>query len=162
MTVDERKNHFLKNYLDELNSCIKSYKTVDADISKVSVGWHIGHSLKVIRGVVKLLEESDPAAYKRSFNLSCFVILNSGKIPRGIGRSPKSVRPPEEISEEYLKSLMSKTQEAIEHVKNLDSNSHFDHPYFGILNLKKAKRFMEVHTRHHIEIIRDILKKAQA
>jgi len=32
------------------------------------------------------------------------------------------------------------------------------HPMFGHLNLKATKKMLKLHTRHHIDIINDIIK----
>lgn len=34
----------------------------------------------------------------------------------------------------------------------------FKHPYFGNLNVKDAIKMLKLHTRHHIDIINDIIK----
>jgi hypothetical protein len=40
----------------------------------------------------------------------------------------------------------------------LVSRDHFfEHPYFGKLKLKETIRFLEIHTQHHLDIIRDII-----
>ena len=36
------------------------------------------------------------------------------------------------------------------------------HPYFGALDIAEWMRFMDVHHRHHLKIIRDIRKAADA
>ena len=43
-------------------------------------------------------------------------------------------------------------------MKELHANSNFKHPYFGVLNLKMTKRFLEIHTNHHLKIIKEILQ----
>jgi hypothetical protein len=41
----------------------------------------------------------------------------------------------------------------------MSSDKYFDHPYFGNLRLNKTIKFLEIHTKHHLEIINDIIKK---
>jgi hypothetical protein len=42
--------------------------------------------------------------------------------------------------------------------KDLDKNTHFPHPFFGILNKKETANFLALHTKHHLMIIKDILE----
>ena len=41
-------------------------------------------------------------------------------------------------------------------LETLNANSYFTHPYFGDLNLKKTIWFLNLHTNHHLKIIKDI------
>ena len=41
--------------------------------------------------------------------------------------------------------------------ESLDKNTHFPHPFFGILNKKETENFLVLHTKHHLMIINDIL-----
>ena len=41
-------------------------------------------------------------------------------------------------------------------LETLNANSYFKHPYFGDLNLKKTLWFLNLHTNHHLKIIKDI------
>lgn len=40
---------------------------------------------------------------------------------------------------------------------SLNQNQYFSHYIFGILNRDKTLRFIEIHTNHHLKIVRDIL-----
>ncbi len=132
---------------------------LNPEVSEKSVGWHIDHSLRVISGICQQLVKSDPAAYRPKFSFGREYILLTGQMPRGRGRAPKAVVAPGEVTAEDLRQQMELCQQALGQIDGLPPNSHFFHPYFGMLNLKTTHRFLKIHTRHHLKIIRDILKK---
>jgi hypothetical protein len=45
----------LNRYLDEMEEYIPFIKTKDINVSKVDIGWHLDHSLKVINGIFTTL-----------------------------------------------------------------------------------------------------------
>ena len=127
-------------------------------VSDKGIDWHIDHSFKVISVVIKALKKSDPSTFRRKYNLLRSVIFVSGKIPRGKGKAPKSVLPPEVISKEVLLLQIKEARKHLNEMKELHADSNFKHPYFGVLNLKMAQRFLDIHTKHHLKIIREILQ----
>ena len=82
----------------------------------------------------------------------------TGYIPRGRARVPKDVRNDKEITKETILEFLGKTKTQISKVEGLHKNSYFPHPIFGDISKKEAIRFIEVHTEHHLKIIRDMLK----
>lgn len=147
----------LDKMLLEIEHSIPKLDAINKDVSAKSVGWQINHILMVINGICKTLIKSDPNTYKPKFNLSRMLILSTGFIPRGKARAPKAVTA-ESFTEEDLKEAIIQTKSLLERIKTLDQNTHFEHPYFGDINLKTSQRFLAVHTKHHFKIIRDILK----
>ncbi|HSI69076.1 MAG TPA: DUF1569 domain-containing protein [Gillisia sp.] len=148
----------LNRHLDEMEEYIPFIKTRDLNVSRVDIGWHLDHSLKVINGVFSTLKESDPERYRPKFSFSRIVVFTLGRFPRGKAKAPKEVMPGTEVDQ---KDLIARLEEARENFRSFDSlhkNNYFKHPYFHHLNKKGAKRLMEVHTRHHLKIIRDILR----
>ena len=142
----------------ELENYFKDFEKQNYLISKSPVGWQIDHSLKVIINIVIALKNSNPEKYTYNFNLKRSIIYFRKKIPRGIGKAPKSVRTFERITLEDLKSQFENAKVIIKDLENLHPKSNFNHPYFGQLNLKQTHFFLKLHTKHHIEIIKDILK----
>ena len=126
-------------------------------VSKSPVGWQIDHSLKVINNIVLALKNSNPDDYKYNFNLKRSVIFFRKKIPRGVGKAPKSVRTFEKITLEDLQTQFENAKVIIKDLKELNPKSNFKHPYFGRLNLKHTQFFLILHTKHHLAIIKDIL-----
>ncbi len=126
-------------------------------ISKADVAWHLDHMLKTINTLTNSLETSNPSSYESSFNVPRIVALTGGIIPRGRAQSPQSVRPPEIILTKDIRTQIAIAIKNIEKLRDLDSNSNFDHPVFGMLNKAQTIRFLEVHTIHHLKIVSDIL-----
>ena len=148
----------LHKLLNQLESDISSFDKVNLAVSSGSVGWHIEHSLKTIDQIVTACKNSNPSNYQWRFNFNRFLILTiAKKIPRGKAKAPKIVRPEGEISSETLGLSLSKVKENLMDWKDLDKNTHFPHPFFGILNKKETANFLALHTKHHLMIIDDIL-----
>jgi hypothetical protein len=151
----------LHKLLNQLESDISSFDKVNLAVSSGSVGWHIEHSLKTIDQIVTACKNSNPSNYQWRFNFNRFLILTiAKKIPRGKAKAPKIVRPEGEISPETLGLSLSKVKGNLMDWEDLDKNTHFPHPFFGILNKKETENFLALHTKHHLMIIDDILKPA--
>jgi len=148
----------LQNFITDLETNIPYFKKDNLSISKSNVGWHIDHSLKVLLGVINALKNSNPQEYQWKFNKTRFIIYTIGFIPRGKGKAPKSVRTFEPITLNDLNAQLEALKTTILELKSLDKKANFKHPYFGILNLKQTIYFLELHTKHHLKIIDDIVK----
>ncbi|MBO6605604.1 DUF1569 domain-containing protein [Psychroserpens sp.] len=148
-------NKLLK-LIDELEARIPHASMSNETISKVNVSWHLDHSVKVIIGISKQLIRSDISDYKSNFNLSRFILFPVGYIPRGRGKSPKVVLPPDAILIEDIKTQLETAKDLVLQLKSLPQNANFKHYVFGILNKSKAIRFIEMHTKHHLKIVDDI------
>ncbi len=145
--------------IDQLQSDIASFDKVNLAVSSGSVGWHIGHSLKTIDQIVTACKHSNPNEYQWHFNFKSFLFLSiAKKFPRGKARAPKIVRPEGDISQETLTLSLENIRENLRNWDSFDKNVHFPHPYFGVLNKKETENFLVLHTKHHLMIIKDILK----
>lgn len=149
----------LNELVSELESKIPFCHTSNTKVSAGSVGWHTEHCLLTLNGVINTLKQSNPKDYKWTFNLIRIIVLTTKKIPRGRAKSPKIVRPDSSIDKTQLEIHLSKTRNTLKVLKLLSKDNYFEHPYFGNLKLQQTKNFLEIHTHHHLEIIRDILKK---
>ena len=149
----------LERKINELEHNIVHSDKLVTNISEKAVEWHIDHSLKVIIAVANALQNSDPANYKWKFNLIRSYIFTIGSIPRGKGKSPKSVLPPDQINKETILRQAKDAKVQLKIIENLPSNCNFRHPYFGILNVKMTTKFLDIHTGHHLKIINDIISK---
>ena len=146
------------NYLNEIESYINSYKLEQQAVSKASVGWHLDHTLKVVNNVIKAIQTSDPENYENNITFTGKVCLMFGYFPRGKGKAPKHVKPPEVIVKEDLVGQIALARTNVESISSLHKNAYFKHPLFGNINTKRVGRFLETHTNHHLKIVREILK----
>ena len=147
----------LLELIDELENKIIFHSRTKPAVSKAIVGWHIEHSLLVIGKTIKALENSDPQDYKWTFNLSRFYIYTINKIPRGKGRTPEVVQPQGEILKDSLKVNVELARAKVKNFINLHPKQNFQHPIFGRLDVRSTKKFLRLHTKHHLDIIGDIL-----
>ena len=148
----------LQKELAEIEQFIEKYKAQNSSISAKGIDWHIDHSLKVIISVCRLLKKSDPSTYKWKFNGTRLFVYTFNYFPRGKGKSPKAVLPPTNILKEDLKNQLDETKQELNSLLNLPQKSYFNHPYFGSLDLIKTKKFLKLHTLHHLKICREIVK----
>lgn len=149
----------LHNLIHQFESKINQFETANLTVSGGSVGWHIEHSLKTIDQIVTACKNSNPSEYHWHFNFKRFLIMTvAKKIPRGKAKAPKIVRPEGEISIHSLEKSVSKVRENLIGWKDMDKKANFQHPFFGVLNKKETEKFLELHTKHHLMIIKDILK----
>jgi hypothetical protein len=147
----------LRKQLDELESYIPQLEARNNTISASTVGWQIEHSLLVISSVIEGVKRSDPSKYKWSFRPFKYLIFWRGKIPRGKSRAPKFVVPDTFTSESLLNHIAS-CRAKITEFESVGAGHYFSHPYFGDTKKKDVIPFLELHTDHHLKIIKDILK----
>ena len=147
----------LQKYLAELETKIPNLEDYNPTVSKSNVGWHIEHILLTNKMIIEAVEKSNPADYTWSFKLPRIVVFTMNKIPRGRAKAPKVVVPKtydEQTLLEHLKIVTLKIQE----IEKISPDKYFDHPFFGNLRLNMTIKFLEIHTKHHLEIINDIIK----
>ncbi|WP_339893042.1 DUF1569 domain-containing protein [uncultured Algibacter sp.] len=157
--MSNKRITILKNQLSKLESFIPLLDKENLKVSKSTVGWQLDHALKVFNAVSKWTENSNPKEYKRKFNFWRSVLFPLGYFPRGKVRAPKYVLPPEIIKNEDLNAQLQTARTHIENLKTLPEKAYFKHFIFGMLSKKQTLRFLEMHTKHHLKIVNDILKK---
>jgi len=147
----------LENNLKQIENYIPDYEKINPAISKANVAWHLDHNLKVINAVITNMKASDVTLFRNNFSFLGKVFFTLGFFPKGKAKAPKHVMPPEIIvKEDIIKQLM----EAIENIKEIDKlskNSYFRHPLFGHIPKRRVVRFLNIHTNHHLKIIKNIL-----
>ena len=121
------------------------------------VAWHLDHMLKVINRIHDALESSNQEDYSWSPHPLRLLVFNSGKMPRGRGKSPAVVLPPEVIETRDILDQLNEAKMKWKAIDQLPPGKWFDHYAFGQLDRDDAMRFIVIHTRHHLSIIRDIL-----
>ena len=153
-----RKPESLIPFIKKLERYISVKDKRKNSISTSDVAWQIDHSLKVINLVSETLLKSNPEDYKRNFNTWRLLLFTIGYFPRGKVKAPKFVRPPEIITITDLNAQIQLAYKNIETLKLANKHAHFKHFIFGVLHKKQTIRFLQLHTNHHLKIIRDILK----
>ena len=144
--------------LTELASYISQSDRQNGGVSNVNIGWQIDHSLRVMNQVISALLKSNPEEYKPKFNWRKSFIFFTKKIPRGKVRAPKGILSTEEITESSLISSVQLAHKNIGLLENCAPHHFFVHPFFGQVNVRETFVFIEVHTEHHLKIIRDICR----
>jgi hypothetical protein len=151
------KPMILEKEVKELEDLIEHSEKLKTEVSAKRVDWHIDHSLKVLIGVSKSLKRSDPSTFKKQFNFLRSMVFAFQIIPKGKGKAPKAVVSEGDILKENLYLQLKETKEQLIEMEGLSEKSYFKHPYFGLLNLKMSKKFLAIHTKHHIKIMKNII-----
>ncbi len=144
--------HRIEQYLPYSDS-------LNATVSKVNIAWHLDHSLKVINQVCSTLKNSNPLAYKRKLNFTRTAVFIMGSMPRGRGVATKSVTTLTNIKIDDILFQLEEAKQKLAEIDTYSNKSNFSHSIFGQLNKRQTKKFLKIHTRHHLKIIADILKK---
>ena len=133
-------------------------------------GWnaeqHLAHiSLAnelVVRNLRSLLKGAGPFVVESGGPApAALEVLASGRFPRGAAQAPRIVRPPETVVREYLEDWISGNRRDFEElsgrVAELAATSlKVPHQILGPLSAAQWTRFAAAHTRHHLEIVREI------
>lgn len=130
-------------------------------------GWctaeHLDHILKVSAAIVGRVRDTNATPERRGISLLGRLILLVGWIPRGRGRSPKSVVGTR-IAAAELEPLIAKLEQSIAQVvPGVVTASRVPivpHPYFGGLTRSQALRFVAIHNAHHLRIVDEILRSS--
>ena len=142
--------------LGELREASVNPDASKQSISRWSVGMHVHHCCLVIVEICNHLKNSVPPP-PHSRSLFKFFLFLTGFIPRRRGVAPENTLPGESLSHQELHKVLDKSERAIEEIKNIDRQKWFNHPVFGVITRDEGIKFIEIHNRHHLKIIRDIL-----
>jgi hypothetical protein len=144
--------------LHQLENHISNFEKTNPNVSNSTVGWQIDHCLLVINGIIGQIEISDPLKYQPKWTFPKFMIFTTGKIPRGKAKAPKVVIPTQVATQEELIAKLAAAKNNVLKLDTFSENQFFNHPFFKDLNVKQTKKFLTIHTKHHLKIIEDILK----
>jgi hypothetical protein len=148
----------LHHLLLQLENHVPNLEKTNPNVSISTVGWQIDHCLLVINGIISQLEISNPTAFQPKWNFPKFMVFTTGKIPRGKAKAPKVVMPIQVATQNELKAKLEAAKNNVLKLDSFSENQFFNHPFFKDLNVKQTKRFLTIHTKHHLKIIEDILK----
>lgn len=149
----------LNNQLSQIEKYLPLIDKENPKVSKSTVGWQLDHSLKVFNSVSEWTKKSNPEDYKWKFNYWRTLLFPLGYFPRGKVKAPKFVLPPEVIKPEDLNTQLQTARNYVNDLKTLPEKAYFKHFIFGKLSKKQTLRFLQMHTHHHLKIVKDILKK---
>lgn len=126
------------------------------EISKATVGWHIAHSyLVIIKSCENLLSNTNrPSKNPKWLQQEVFFLLR--KIPRNKIEAPEFVLPIDD-SEKEIKRLYDQAVSLLSQIKQ-NSGGYLSHPFLGSIKSKRVPLFLRIHTAHHLQIIREIIK----
>lgn len=144
--------------VNELEVNISNLEKTNPLVSTATIGWQIDHSLRVLNGIIIQLKKSNPKEYKWEFSFKRVLVFTTNHIPRGKAKAPKTVTPDSVATKKELMEKLQLVQQNILELDGLHKNSFFNHPYFKNLKLKQTRKFLVLHTNHHLKIIRAILK----
>lgn len=148
---------YLQKEIASLKENFKHGTKHASSVSAKGIDWHVHHSLLAISGICYLLTQSNPKNYHPKFNFLKLVVMTSGVIPRGKAKAPKEIVPPEKIDPQETQKLFGKVEKQLKELESLHKNHFYTHHMFGDLNLKKSVKFLGIHTKHHLKIMRDIM-----
>jgi hypothetical protein len=148
----------LEPSLEKLYSYINDAAKLNTAVSSVNIGWHIEHSLLVISRIIDSVTSSDPNKYEYKFDLKRTFVFLLGKFPRGKANAPEIVIPKQNEQADY-DALFASTRAAIKNLESAKPNQYFTHPIFGKLNKQHTFVMLDIHTKHHLKIIEDIISQ---
>jgi hypothetical protein len=146
--------------LDEMERMLGLFPLRVERISAWSVGQQIEHIIVVGDSILEALAAQKSSERAKPLTFVGRIVLFSGFIPRGRGRSPEKLRP-SGISVEELRSRLQQYRNRLVALRaalsEIASNpARFNHPFFGSFNARQWVRFLDVHQHHHVKIVRDI------
>lgn len=149
----------LKKIIQELEACIQQGDQVNTTISEKGTFWHIDHAMRVIAGGINLLYSSEPGKRWPRIHWARHYVFFMGKIPRGTEKAPRAVVSHEPVYEKTLQKRQKNVRFALKLLEKTKSNQFFVHHALGHLNKRGVIRFLEIHTQHHLHIVKDILNQ---
>ena len=142
-------------------------RVVRADVSGWNAEQHLAHvSLAnelVVRNLRSLLKGAGPFVVEVGEPPQAALdVLASGKFPRGAAQAPRIVRPPDEVVREYLVEWLADNRRDFgalaAQARELEATTKkVPHQILGPLTAAQWMRFAAAHTRHHLEIVREIV-----
>lgn len=161
LTAQEKMDAtFLDQELEQIEYYLPNRDSINTEVSEVSVAWHLDHILLTINKIYIRLNTSDESKYRNRFNFGRTMMFTFNKIPRGRAESPKIVRP-KELLLDTIQAHLDQAKLNLKVYDSLPKKANFTHPYIGMLNKRQTRKFLKIHTNHHLSIIKDILKKKE-
>ena len=157
-------HRLLGTTLDELKRYADRPDRLVPEVSAWSVGMHVEHCGLAMEGMGARLSmsvnpdgsvaPSPPVVW----SLPRLYVTVTGSIPRGKGKAPQPAVPEPSPPQDRIVAALATAEARIHEVQSLPEGAWYNHHVFGPFRRDKVLWFMGVHNRHHLKIIRDILK----
>ena len=162
--------HLREDYLAIERLLARAPEELERKAEHVS-GWsaaqHLAHlalaNELVIRNVKSLLKGSGPLVQGSGEPPpEALAVLQAGRFPRGAAQAPRMVRPPDEVRRDYLTQWIAEGQAEFTALSArseeiLAAGKCISHQVLGPLTAARWVRFAAMHTRHHLDIAREVL-----
>ena len=89
------------------------------------------------------------------------IVLALGRIPRGRGQAPEDLRPQATPDVEAVRARLASVRTRLDAPRPRRRTPRAPHPHLGALDARQWRRFVDIHTRHHLAILRDIGRAAR-
>lgn len=139
------------------------FSNKNAKVSGWNVGEHLEHTALTMAAMNgRLLEALDAEHNTRAGpTWAGRVVLLTGFIPRGRGKAPQVTLPPDNPTpERIVRNLSEARKKLAELERNLAeieiATGRSAHPVLGQFSPAEWLRFIDIHNRHHLKIIREI------
>jgi hypothetical protein len=136
---------------------VEHRSAITSRISRWSVGQHIHHCSLVMVGVAEAVKRKRTPRPRWTPNLLRTMVLVSGRIPRGRAQAPREARPAPGLDEAGLASALSDANGTVRGLRDAPADAWFRHFALGVIRMRSVPRFLEVHNRHHLRIMGDII-----
>ncbi len=158
MTASCPDTRLAKSQIDELRSLIPERARRSGPVSAWSVGQHLEHCVLSMRSMLGNLLACTGPAPEASPAPAGLRVLAAGKIPRGAAEAPEVARPKVDAAPDELEIGLAECSSLLLRAPEIREDAWSRHFALGILRRDQAMRFLEIHTDHHLGIIRDILR----
>ncbi len=145
-------------HLDEMRHAAARADVSLSRESAWSVGMHVEHCCLAMVKIHRSLVGSTPPAPRVGFSLRRWIVLRIRTIPRGRVQAPAAVLPSNDSTAEQVLTLVEKATNAVDGLRDVPAGAWFDHPILGVLKRDQCIRFLAVHNKHHLKIVRRILR----
>lgn len=145
-------------HLDEIRHAAARANVSLSHVSGWSVGMHVEHCCLAMVKIHRSLARSAPPAPRVGFSFRRWIVLRIRSIPRGRVQAPAAVLPSSDSTVEQLLALVEKATDAVDRLGSVPADAWFDHPILGVLTRDQCIRFLAVHNRHHLKIVRRVLR----
>jgi len=147
--------------LDEIEGFIPKINLKAIEVSNWSIGQQIEHVLKATSVFAILILRHRPSDGTGAQHHLTQRLLQRGSFPRGLVQAPEVTLPASDPSEKGLTILLRKCRNRISRLSEVNIDSVAEHPYLGEMQRDEVIDFLSIHLKHHLSIMRDIVKATE-